>query len=270
MAKPQLAKRSPIDDILDRVRDVCFAFAGADEKLSHGSPWFHVRGKMFLAFTDNHHGDGRTAVWIKATKEEQQRLVAGDPARYFVPPYVGVKGWVGVRLDQKPDYIDLAILVEAAWLSVAPPKYVRDPGAAPVVKRGPRVPLVKTDPAVAAATLARVRAICETLPAAACEASPREATFRVKKKPFAYVLDNYHRDGAVSVCTRIDLKEQARLVKADPKRYYSPQYFGPKGWLGIRVGQGKVDWKDIEARLRASYETMATTKKTSPAKTRTA
>ena len=102
-----------------------------------------------------------------------------------------------------------------------------------------------------------MRTICEKLPAATCEASPREATFRVKKKPFAYVLDNYHRDGAISVCTRIDLKEQGRLVKADPKRYYSPQYFGPKGWLGIRVGARGMDWKDIEARLRASYDAVA-------------
>jgi hypothetical protein len=251
MAKSQ---RSAADDALDRVRDVCFAFAGAEEKTSHGAPWFHVRGKMFLAFTDDHHGDGRTAVWCKATKEDQRRLVAAEPALYFVPPYVGVKGWVGVRLDgPKPDYIALAILVEEAWLSVAPRKYVENPGALPVVKRKPSAPLPKTDPKLASAVRARVQALALQLPGATCEEAPRAATFRVKKKPFAYVLDNYHHDGKVSVCVRVPLAELARAVKRDPARYYSPQYFGPKGWLGIRAGKS-MDWEDVATRLCASYD----------------
>src|ERR1700722_11747400 len=93
-----------------RVRAICLGFPAAEEKLSHGAPSFHVRGKMFLTFVDDHHGDGRLAVWCKATPEEQRRLVAGNPARFFVPPYVGVKGWVGVNVDAaNADWIDLAI-----------------------------------------------------------------------------------------------------------------------------------------------------------------
>ncbi len=250
--------RTATDEVLDRIREVCFAFAGAEEKLSHGAPSFHVRGKMFLMFADDHHGDRRLAVRVKATPAEQQRLVASDSDRYFVPPYVGVKGWVGVRLDgPKADYIDLAILVESGWLSVAPKSYVNDPSAAPVVKRKPAPPLPTTDPALARATLERLSKLCLALPGATCEASKREATFRVKKKPFAYFLDNYHRDGVVSVCARLPVKDQARLVAKEPARYYTPAYFGPKGWLGIRVDARKADWKDIEARVRASYEATA-------------
>src|ERR1700733_3013862 len=89
---------SPADALLERVRDVCFQFGGTEEKLSHGAPSFHVRGKMFVMFAEDHHRDGRVAMWCKATFDEQKRLVAMDPERYFVPPYVGVKGWVGVVL----------------------------------------------------------------------------------------------------------------------------------------------------------------------------
>ncbi len=248
------------DQILNRVRDVCFAFAGVEEKTSHGAPFFHVRGKGFLMFADDHHQDRRVGVWVKSTHEEQQRLVAEDPDRHFVPPYVGVKGWVGVRLDGRgADYIGLAILVEAAWLSVAPKTYVENPGAAPRVKRT-SAPLVKTDPKVAAAALARVDALCAALEGTEREVSKREATFRAKKKPYAYFLDNHHRDGIISVCVRVSMAERARLIAKEPARYYSPSYIGHRGWIGVRLDAGKVDWKDVEARLRASHASVAMTK----------
>ena len=64
---------------------------------------------MFLNFVDDHHADGRLAVWCKSTLEEQRRLVADDPEHFFVPPYVGVRGWVGMRLDRPgTDWIGLS------------------------------------------------------------------------------------------------------------------------------------------------------------------
>lgn len=117
---------------LERVRQICLGFPGAEEKISHGSPWFHVKGKMFVAFTNNHHNDGRLAVWCKATPDEQRRLVRDDPARFFVPPYVGVKGWVGVRLDHpETDFIELSVIVENGWLSVAPKSLTSAPAPSP-------------------------------------------------------------------------------------------------------------------------------------------
>jgi hypothetical protein len=104
---------SPADIAYKHVRDICLGFPAADEKLSHGAPSFHVRGKMFLTFVDDHHGDGRLAVWCKSTSEEQRRLVTSNPARFFVPPYVGVKGWVGARVDPaQADWVELSMLVE--------------------------------------------------------------------------------------------------------------------------------------------------------------
>jgi hypothetical protein len=70
-------------------------------------------------FANNHHNDGRLAIWCKAPPGSQSSLVASDPARYFVPPYVGPAGWVGVILPGV-DWIALSIIVEEGWLIVAP------------------------------------------------------------------------------------------------------------------------------------------------------
>jgi hypothetical protein len=79
---PRAATRSPSDIAYEQVRTVALRFPSAEEKLSHGAPSFHVRGKMFLTFVDNHHGDGHLAVWCKSTHEEQKRLVEDNPSRF--------------------------------------------------------------------------------------------------------------------------------------------------------------------------------------------
>lgn len=69
----------PTEALLSRVRQICFDFAGTEEKLSHGAPWFNVKGKGFVTFANDHHGDGRVAVWCKSTLDEQRRLTKADP-----------------------------------------------------------------------------------------------------------------------------------------------------------------------------------------------
>lgn len=87
---------------LDRVREICMALPGAYEKLSHGTPCFFIEKKrQFCSFVDNHHGDGRLALWLPAKPGIQEMLIAEDPEVYFRPPYVGPSGWIGVRLDQE-------------------------------------------------------------------------------------------------------------------------------------------------------------------------
>lgn len=255
--KPGTKPESVSDQALTRVRAICYRFAGAEEKLSHGAPSFHVRGKMFLSFVDNHHADGRLAVWCKSTFDRQRALVAAAPERYFVPPYVGVKGWIGVRLDQATtDWVELAILVEEGWLSIVPPKIARGEG----VRTGPPPPppvRVTTDEKVARETLDRLTKLCLALPEATCERESSHASFLIAKKVFAYFLDNHHGDGMIVACTRGDRAVNAKLVKREPKRYISPAYIGPRGWLGIRLDGGKVDWKEIAARVEASYREVA-------------
>ncbi|HEY4012034.1 MAG TPA: MmcQ/YjbR family DNA-binding protein [Polyangiaceae bacterium] len=249
---------SPSDVAYARVREICLRFPLADEKLSHGAPSFHVRGKMFLIFVDDHHDDGRLAVWCKSTLEDQRRLVAGNPARFFVPPYVGVKGWVGVMVAPSvADWIELSILVEHAWTSVAPPRALREgqlsAGAPP-----PRAPArVTTDAAVAREARERLSAICLALPEATCERSGRHVTYRVRKKTFAYFLDNHHGDGTIAACVKGDPREHARRVAAEPKRFFLPAYIGARGYLGIRLDLRRVDWKAVAERISAAHRLAA-------------
>jgi len=111
--------------ILARLRELCFALPETSERLSHGAPTFFVRGKRaFLMVLRNHHGDGRFAIWCAAPPGLQAMLVEADPERFFVPPYVGHRGWLGMRLDRALDWDELAGIVEDAYAEVAPPKLV--------------------------------------------------------------------------------------------------------------------------------------------------
>src|SRR5271170_788181 len=250
------------DEAYQRVRGICLGFAGAEEKLSHGMPSFHVRGKMFLMFVDDHHADGRLAVWCKAALEDafetafvtQKKLVASNPARFFVPPYVGVKGWVGVFVDpDHADWIELAILVEEAWRSVAPAKVQEQGWSGSAAPRAPPPARMTTDETVARKSLERMTAICLALPEVERDRESRHAKFRAKKKVFAYFLDNHHGDGAIAACLKGDKREHARLIAKDPKRYFLPAYIGARGYLGVRLDLPKVDWKDVTGRIAASY-----------------
>jgi hypothetical protein len=245
------------------VRDICLGFPAAAEKLSHGAPSFHVRGKMYLTFVDDHHGDGRLAVWCKSTLEEQRQLVGSNPARFFVPPYVGVRGWVGVRVEpENADWIELSILVEEGWRSVAPVRIVRGEVVPPPTPRPPPSPRVTTDAKVAREALDRLTKICLALPEAERERESRHATFRVRKKVFAYFLDNHHGDGMVAACVKGDKRAHARLIKSEPARFFLPAYIGPRGYLGVRLDKGRVDWQDVGERVSASYRAVAPKRRT--------
>jgi hypothetical protein len=89
------------------------------EKLSHGEPTFFVRKKVFAMFSNNHHNDGHVAVWIPAEPGAQATLIQMAPETYFKPPYVGVKGWVGIELDSIGDD-ELASHIREAWRMITP------------------------------------------------------------------------------------------------------------------------------------------------------
>lgn len=111
--------------ILTRIREICLEFPETSERLSHGAPTFFVRGKRaFLMVLTNHHGDGRFAVWCAAPDGVQKLLVDADPEKFFVPPYVGHRGWLGLRLDRGVDWDELAGIAEDAYAEIAPPKLV--------------------------------------------------------------------------------------------------------------------------------------------------
>jgi hypothetical protein len=120
----------PVSDStpLARVREVCLALPEVTERLSHGSPTWFVRGKTtFVMYLDDHHGDGRLALWCAAPAGMQAALVAGEPEHYyFVPPYVGHRGWVGVHLNRGIDFEEIAGAIEEAYLVVAPKRLAEE------------------------------------------------------------------------------------------------------------------------------------------------
>ena len=98
----------------ERVRRICLALPGVTEKLSHGEPTFFVKKRVFAMFSSDHHHDGHIAVLIPAQPGEQEALMAHSPATYYRPPYVGVKGWVGIELRQIGDD-ELGAHLTEAW-----------------------------------------------------------------------------------------------------------------------------------------------------------
>ena len=107
---------------LTRLRKLCLALPEAHEVEAWGEPTFRVRNKLFAMYADagNHHGDGRPAVWCKAGPGNQDLLVRAAPDRFFVPPYVGVRGWAGVQLDDATDWDELRELLRDGWRLIAP------------------------------------------------------------------------------------------------------------------------------------------------------
>jgi hypothetical protein len=110
---------------LERVRELCLSLPETSERLSHGQPAFFIRGKRsFVMYLDNHHDDGRLALWCAAPEGMQEALVESTPEHYFRPPYVGHRGWIGVRLDRDLDWNDVAGAIEDAYLTVAPKQLI--------------------------------------------------------------------------------------------------------------------------------------------------
>jgi hypothetical protein len=113
------------EQTLTRLRKICLALPETSERLSHGAPTFFVREKKaFLMVLTNHHGDGRFAIWCAAAPGMQQMLVDADAEKFFVPPYVGHRGWLGASLDGALDWEELAGIAEDAYAEVAPSKLV--------------------------------------------------------------------------------------------------------------------------------------------------
>jgi hypothetical protein len=113
------------EHVLAKIREICLALPETSERLSHGAPTFFIREKRaFLMVLTNHHGDGRFAIWCAAPEGMQKMLVDADGERFFVPPYVGHRGWLGARLDRGIDWDELAGIVEDAYAEVAPAKLV--------------------------------------------------------------------------------------------------------------------------------------------------
>jgi phosphoribosylglycinamide formyltransferase-1 len=105
--------------------------------------------------------------------------------------------------------------------------------------------------------LARLTEICLALPEAQQERMGDHASFSVRKKKFAYYLNSHHGDGIVSVCFKAERGENEVLLASDQTRFYSPAYIGPRGWVGLRLDVGKIDWSEVADFVTESYRLTA-------------
>lgn len=123
-----------------KLRKLCLALPEAHEVEAWGAPTFRVRNKLFAMFAEagNHHGDGRAGVWIKAGPGNQEMMVSVAPRKFFVPPYVGPSGWVGVYLDKQVDWEELAGLLKDGYDLVAPKRLLKAPAAPSPRRRAKR------------------------------------------------------------------------------------------------------------------------------------
>ena len=112
---------------LTRLRKLCLALPEAHEVEAWGAPTFRVKNKLFAMFAaaSDRHGAGRNGVWLKAAPGNQQLMVRDAPGKYFVPPYVGPSGWVGVYLDGDTDWDEARELIHDSYQLVAPKKLVK-------------------------------------------------------------------------------------------------------------------------------------------------
>jgi predicted DNA-binding protein (MmcQ/YjbR family) len=114
-----MAQKAPSLTPESRLRQICIALPEATEQEAWGDPTYRVRGKIFAM---EKRGDGRLSVWFKAPDGSQAVLIGADADTFFRPPYVGHKGWVGMRLDRKPDWKEVAVLIARSYRMTAPKK----------------------------------------------------------------------------------------------------------------------------------------------------
>ena len=115
-------RRRPARTPVERLRAICLSLPETTEKTAWSEPTWRVKGKLFAQLDNHHHGADHLAVWLPAPLGEQESMIFLDPVRFFRPPYVGQRGWVGVRIDGRPDWALVATLVKQAYREVAPPR----------------------------------------------------------------------------------------------------------------------------------------------------
>jgi predicted DNA-binding protein (MmcQ/YjbR family) len=242
-------------DIHQAVRDACLWLPEAEEFVSHGSPNFRVRGKTFATYTVNHHGDGRVALWLNAPPGSQELHVRSEPAHFFVPPYVGPRGWLGVVLDRGIAWGQVVALVREAYEKAAPPELRARMGSTPALAAPEqRLSVSQIDPLQSPRALAVIdafRKICLQLPEAHEQRQFGHPVWQAGKKSFALMRHDGER---LTLCFWVGVDHQG-LLTAD-LRYRIPPYMGHNGWIALDVSEDS-DWDEITALTLQSYRHFA-------------
>lgn len=210
----------------DAMRGLCLALPDVEAFISHGIPNFRRRkGKVFAILALNHHGDGRIALWLNTPPALQSERVDESPRHFFVPPYVGPSGWLGVRLETEMAWKRVCELVRPTLAEV-------DPMFAPQAQ----------------AAVAAMREVCLALPESSEDTQFGKPVWRAGKKVFAQCYA--YRDAPVRAAFWVGVDRQG-LMTMDP-RFSIPAYLGPGGWIALDVAQG-FDLDELRSLALESY-----------------
>jgi hypothetical protein len=224
------------NEIPEAVREVCLSFPEAEEYLSHGSPNFRVRGKTFATYVVNHHGDGRVALWLNAPAGAQGHYTEAEPKHYFVPPYVGPRGWLGVNLDQGISWKRVATHVREAYEKVAPSTLAAKMGKTiEIAPPKAKLALEELDPMQAPPAqrvLKKLREICFALPEVSETKQFGIPVWCAGKRTFAQA---YFHKKKLRFGFWVGVDRQGLLT--NDRRYEIPPYMGHNGWIALDVSK---------------------------------
>lgn len=241
--------------ISDVVHDIMMSLPETEQVASHGIPTYRVANKTFAHYTINHHGDGRVALNLIAPKGAQELFTKMDSKIYFVPPYTGPKGWLGVNLDQGLDWSTVCEHVHDAYELVAPPNLVDALDRAfkvqpPTRKFRPE----EIDPFLGKrpkAILKKLKAICSALPETQPDTQFGAPVWKAGKKTF---VTAHYWLGRLKLSFRVGSERQAEL--STDNRYEVSPYTGVHGWIDLDV-EDHEDWTEIEPLILESYRHFA-------------
>jgi hypothetical protein len=242
--------------ITDTVREIMAALPEVEEFVSHGLPTFRVRGrKVFATYMINHHGDGRVALILMAPRGAQAAFVKMRPKVYFVPPYVGPSGWLGVELNKGLGWSTVCEHVREAYAMVAPPELVRslkkDFRVRPPTRKFRPDEIDRFQGKAARAVLKKLDAICARLPETERGTRFGSPTWLAGTKVFATA---HYYTGRLKLSFWVGAARQKELIK--DKRFEIPKYTGNNGWIDVDV-EDEQDWAEIGALALESYRHFA-------------
>lgn len=243
-------------DITGAVREVCLSFPEAEEFISHGMATYRVKkGRSFAMYAVNHHGDGRIALWLNVPDGAQEHYTHAQPKHFFVPPYVGPSGWLGVHLDKGVSWTRVAALARQAFEKVAPKALAAKIGR--TIRIEPPTAKVAAklfDPMHSARSqqvLNKLAKICLSLPETSEGRQFGNPVWRAGKRVFAQA---FAYDGRLRLAFWVGVARQG-LLTADP-RYEIPKYIGHNGWVALDVSR-RCNWEEIRGLALESYRHFA-------------
>lgn len=242
--------------IRDAIREICRSLPETEERPGHEMPVFGiVNGKHFATLAINHHGDGILGLWLKMPAGAQALYVGAEPEKFYVPPYVGASGWLGIDLARGLDWGQIAALIREAYLEVAPVRLSKN--LAPAITIEPpttTIDPIEFDPfkaAYAARRLADIRAICLSYPETRESRQFGNPCFKAGKKTFCTL---YFSTGRLYLSTWAG--EMGQVTLTFDKRYRIPAYTGHNGWVSLDVESPPLTG-EAESLIETSYRHFA-------------